>query len=66
MSFKAVTQELKFYKCRQNGEVGKNYMNREGKHKDKSTASLYHYFNGPLAFIVKMAAESCLSFLHCI
>lgn len=46
MSFKAVTQELKLNKCRQNREMGKNYMNREGKHKDKSTASLYHDFNG--------------------
>lgn len=66
MSFKAVTQKLKLNKCGQNREMGKNYMNREGKHKEKSTASLYHYFDGHLAFIVEMAAESCLSFLHCI
>lgn len=63
MSFKTVTQELKLNKCRQNRKVGKNYMNREGKHKDNSTASLYH---GHLAFIVETAAEPCLSFLHCI
>lgn len=66
MSFKAVTQELKLNRCRQNRKMGKNYMNREGKHKDKSTASLYHDFNEHLAFIVEIAAESCLSFLHCI
>lgn len=41
-------------------------MNREGKHKDKSTASLFYDFNGHLAFIVEMAAEPCLSFLRCI
>lgn len=64
MSLKAVTQELKLNKCRQNRKMGKNYMNREGKHKDKSTTSLYHDFNGHLAFTVEMAAESCLSFLH--
>lgn len=66
MPLKAVTQELKLNKCRQNRKMGKNYMNGEGKHNDKSTASLYHDFNGHLAFIVEMAAESCLSFLHCI
>lgn len=60
MSFKAVTQELKLNKCRQNRKMGKNYMSREGKHKDKSTTSLCHDFNGHLAFTVEMAAESCL------
>lgn len=66
MSFKTVTQELKLNKCRQNRKVGKNSMNREGKHKNKSTDSLYHDFNGHLAFVVEMAAEPRLSFLHCI
>lgn len=44
--------------------MGKSYMNREWKHKDNSTASFYHDFNGPLAFTVEMGAESCPSFLH--
>lgn len=39
-------------------------MNREGKHKGKSPASLYHDFNGHLVFPVGMAAEDCLSFPH--
>lgn len=43
---------------------GKKYMNREGKHKGKSTASLYHDFNGHLVFAVGIAAERCLSFSH--
>lgn len=44
--------------------MGKNDMNREGKHKGKSTASLYHDFNGHLIFPVEKAIEHCLSFSH--
>lgn len=44
--------------------MGKNDKNREGKHKGKSTPSLYHDFNRHLVFPVGMAAEHCLSFSH--